>query len=550
MFFKKVSNFVDTLKKNIDIKVENIVKNEEINFLVSNTNFVTALEGEKFGFVALKGEIDPLEKLINEILILKPTLIIADGDCNYRRIPSNKNFIVINNLRSYLDKILKCFYDIEKSLKSKILNIAGVTGTNGKTTITLLLYNIFLRLSKENSDFSPSLIGTIKYSYNGRDLFASSISNVLLTTPDIVTNYYLLNLFLSKGVKNVFMEISSHSLEQERVKGVDFFVTAFTNLSRDHLDYHKTMKNYFNAKKKLFFEYNSEFKVINTYNIYGKTLYNELLEKKVKNVLNFVIKKPKMFFNQEFYSSFILSFYDPIRKQNIEEYIETDLIGKYNFENLSIVYIIAYLVINYGLKGSAKDLQKFKEFLRNASSFLEGAGRMELVSSYPFVFVDYAHTPDALKNALTVLRNLSKSLRDSRLIVVFGAGGNRDKTKRPKMGKIASQLADIIIITSDNPRTEDPLSIIEDIKKGVEVGFENLIIEPDRAKAIQTALLVSKPNDIILIAGKGHENYQIIGNQRLPFNDKETVINFLKNLISENLHFESNKIMFSYQHSF
>ena len=532
----KISQLRDFLKS--IILYENIVENLRIDFLVLNTNLVDKLfPKNNICFVAIKGQNDPLEKFLDQILKINPSLILSDENCNYHKLPPNVNLLVIKNLKDNLTKILKHFYKIEN------LNIFGITGTNGKTTITTLLYNIFSVLSQENEIFSSSLIGTIKYSVNREDLFISSPDSIPLTTPDICTLYYLLNLSEQKKCYNVFMEVSSHSLDQERIKGLDFKITAFTNLTKDHLDYHKTMKNYFQAKKKLFTNYKSDFSIINTNNKYGKILYETLKQK--RNLINFKISNLKTninFLNSKFsiISTFKLTFTDPIKKESITEKIQTDLIGKYNFENLSIVYIASYLFINYILKIEKDEkkyyLEKIKSLLKDSSKHLKDIARLELVNVNPLIFVDYAHTPDALKNVLKTLRNIleilrKKSNQEVRLISVFGAGGNRDKTKRPLMGKVASKYSDIIILTSDNPRNENPLNIIKEIKKGIPLYFKNLLIEVDREKAIHKAIELSNPYDIILIAGKGHENYQIIGNQKLPFNDKEIVNKIIKTTI-------------------
>ncbi|MCS7165742.1 MAG: UDP-N-acetylmuramoyl-L-alanyl-D-glutamate--2,6-diaminopimelate ligase [Candidatus Calescibacterium sp.] len=505
------------------IILENIVRDEIIQGMIMNTNLADIFSLSKLCYIAIKGQKDPLESYLDKILKLNPVLIITDKECRYENIPLHYNYIVLENLKTILPNILSFFYE----LQTKKLNIFGITGTNGKTTITTILYGIFNELSKNDPRYKSALIGTVKYLIDDQTIVESSTSTIPLTTPDICTNYYLLNLCRNIGIKNVFMEVSSHSLDQERINGIDFKVTAFTNLSRDHLDYHKTFKNYFEAKKKLFTKYKSEFKIINTNNRFGKILFQELKNNNFTNLIDFKIKRISTKIginNSSLISSFDLTFSDPINNESITDRIETDLIGKHNLENLSIAFITSYIYLKY-IFHNLDDIWKVKILLKNASRFLENTGRLEMVNTFPFVFIDYAHTPDALKKILQTLVNIRKMLGAGKLTVVFGAGGNRDKTKRPLMGKVAEKYADLIILTSDNPRNEDPLQIIHQIKKGI-TNRSKVIVELNRKKAIIQALQKSQKNDIILIAGKGHEKYQIIANQTIPFSDSQIVLEF------------------------
>jgi UDP-N-acetylmuramoyl-L-alanyl-D-glutamate--2,6-diaminopimelate ligase len=322
------------------------------------------------------------------------------------------------------------------------------------------------------------------------------------------------------------MEVSSHSLDQNRPQGLYFKISSFTNLTIDHLDYHKTIENYFNAKRKLFFEYPNDFIVINkNYNNYGKILYNQLKDINKKNLFTYVIKDYQFEINK---TNFVLNIYKDNELIEIENSVDiiftTNLIGLFNVNNLAIAFINFYIMnkeifeVDY--------VKFFREYIKSIN-FLEG--RLEQISNEPIVFVDYAHTPDALENIIKTLIEYKKSLNLGDIYVVFGAGGDRDKSKRPLMGKIVSSLADKVIITSDNPRNEDPLDIINDILKGIK-DRDNVIVEPDREEAIIKALNSMKLNDILLIAGKGHENYQIIENKRIFFSDKEVVKNFLSKI--------------------
>ncbi|MCX7871141.1 MAG: UDP-N-acetylmuramoyl-L-alanyl-D-glutamate--2,6-diaminopimelate ligase [bacterium] len=520
IIFENLIDFGDFDNINIDLFFSNT---QNINYLKSYLNENNLNKGLVFnGYIK-----NPLLFYKNEILNFKPVIIIIDNivysEINKNQIyftdlinEFNKNnikLIAINNLE--LDKFFKFFYD----LNINDLNIYGITGTNGKTSITTILYHISNSLSNYDNVFSSSLIGTIKYCVRDKVVSKYDVNNSLLTTPDTSLIYYLIYLSKINKVRNIFMEVSSHSLDQQRPKGLYFKIASFTNLTIDHLDYHKTMENYFNAKRRLFFEYPNDFTVINSYyNDYGKILYNQLKDIKKNNIFTYIIKDYTFEING---TNFVLNIYKDDKLIEInglkDIYFFTNLIGVFNIHNLAISFINFYIMnkeifeINY--------IDFFKDYIKNIN-FLEG--RLELVNNDPIVFIDYAHTPDALENVIKTLIEYKESLKLGNIYVVFGAGGNRDKTKRPIMGSIVSSLADKIIITSDNPRDEDPLEIINDILKGIK-NKNNVIIEPDREKAIIKALNDMKLNDILLIAGKGHENYQIIGNKRIFFSDKEIV---------------------------
>ncbi len=520
IIFENLIDFGDFDNINIDLFFSNT---QNINYLKSYLNENNLNKGLVFnGYIK-----NPLLFYKNEILNFKPVIIIIDNivysEINKNQIyftdlinEFNKNnikLIAINNLE--LDKFFKFFYD----LNINDLNIYGITGTNGKTSITTILYHISNSLSNYDNVFSSSLIGTIKYCVRDKVVSKYDVNNSLLTTPDTSLIYYLIYLSKINKVRNIFMEVSSHSLDQQRPKGLYFKIASFINLTIDHLDYHKTMENYFNAKRRLFFEYPNDFTVINSYyNDYGKILYNQLKDIKKNNIFTYIIKDYTFEING---TNFVLNIYKDDKLIEInglkDIYFFTNLIGVFNIHNLAISFINFYIMnkeifeINY--------IDFFKDYIKNIN-FLEG--RLELVNNDPIVFIDYAHTPDALENVIKTLIEYKESLKLGNIYVVFGAGGNRDKTKRPIMGSIVSSLADKIIITSDNPRDEDPLEIINDILKGIK-NKNNVIIEPDREKAIIKALNDMKLNDILLIAGKGHENYQIIGNKRIFFSDKEIV---------------------------
>ncbi|MGC8734439.1 MAG: UDP-N-acetylmuramoyl-L-alanyl-D-glutamate--2,6-diaminopimelate ligase [bacterium] len=521
---------------------ENDCKDVNVNSFLSNTkdiNYLKSYFKEKnfnigliFSNVSKNPFIFYKDEIFTFILNYKPVVIVVNKDI-YLEILNKLGYDFINEINKYeikflaisdleIDSFLKFFYDLDFNN----LNIYGITGTNGKTSITTILYHLCDYLSNYNDLFKSSLVGTVKYCVGSEVLSKYDVDNSLLTTPDTSLIYYLLYLSNVNKIKNIFMEVSSHSLDQNRPAGLNFKISSFTNLTVDHLDYHRTMENYFNAKKKLFFEYKNDFIVVNSYyNDYGKILYNQLKESSKTNVFTYFIKDYQFEINK---TNFILNIYkdDELIEINKKRDLDfsTNLIGFFNVNNLAIAFINFYIMNKEIFKVDYIDF--FRDYINNIN-FLEG--RLELVSKEPIVFVDYAHTPDALENVIKVLIEYKRSLNLGDLYVVFGAGGNRDKSKRPIMGNIVSLLADKVIITSDNPRDEDPLEIINDILKGVK-NKDKVIVEPDREKAIIKALNNMKLNDILLIAGKGHENYQIIKNKRIFFSDKQVVKNYLNNI--------------------
>jgi UDP-N-acetylmuramoyl-L-alanyl-D-glutamate--2,6-diaminopimelate ligase len=384
---------------------------------------------------------------------------------------------------------------------SKNLKVFGITGTNGKTTTSNLILQYLSMLGEPTG-----LIGTIWYK------FKDTIFDAGRTTPDAIEWQKLLYLMKQKGAKYVVSEVSSHAIEQYRVYNTKFDGCIFTNLTQDHLDYHLNMENYFQAKRKLFiYTYQINKNAVfsfNTDDFYGLRLYKEFKDK-IKTISygkfsdefkikNFKTSMEGSFFEFEIYGKSVS--------------LHSKLRGDFNIYNIAAAF--SFLVA-YGI-----DL----EFLIWATPKLKPIrGRYEIVPAKDFLVInDYAHTPDALENILKSL----KKIKRNKIIVVFGAGGDRDKTKRPKMGKIAEEYADIIILTSDNPRSEDPKAIIEDIKSGMDMKKETLEII-DREEAIKEAIKMAKPEDIVLIAGKGHETYQIIGDKIYHFDDSDVAKKYL-----------------------
>lgn len=398
----------------------------------------------------------------------------------------------------------------------KNLKIIGVTGTNGKTTTTFLIYHLLKKMGE-----NPSLIGTIKY------IIGSKVHKANLTTPGSIDLNKLLSEAKKSGSNFVVMEVSSHALVQERIKGLKFSRCLFTNLSRDHLDYHKTLNEYFKAKKKLFFPQEPQFSLINLDDRYGKKIFREM-----KQGLSFAISAQSAFKAVNIVLSKKGSCFDLVFLGKSYS-IKTRLCGKHNVLNiLGAIGLVSTL--GFSLSRLAKAV----------SSFRPVEGRLEQVA--PDIFIDYAHTPDALKNVLKSLREVGYN----KIICVFGCGGDRDKGKRSTMGRVAANGADYTFITSDNPRSEEPRKICYQIKKGFKEGKYSIIVDRRKAikEAIKTFLKNKTDKTCLLIAGKGHENYQIISAgdesvfsfkgrpvsgwggkiKKIPFKDKQIVKEFLR----------------------
>jgi len=398
------------------------------------------------------------------------------------------------------------------------LVMIGITGTNGKTTIAWLLEGLLAA-----QGFQVGVIGTINYRYGGK------VFDNPLTTPEASDLQRILADMKAGGVTHVVMEVSSHGLELERVRGCSFDIGIFSNLSQDHLDFHPGMEAYKEAKKRLFTVYLRPRKgrgecaaVINVADPAGAEIATASEHCWLIRV-GMAAENSNIYpLNSDFQASGIKA---AIRTPAGTVSVDSRLTGRFNLKNIlcavgvGVALGIPTLVIGMGI-----------------SQVTSVPGRLERLSDEAgrHVFVDYAHTPDALENVLATLREVS----NGRVICVFGCGGDRDTGKRAKMGEIAGQMSDLTVITSDNPRTEAPLAIIEAIREGIlavcpqeltpaeaEAGGRDAsgyVVEPDREKAILLAIQAARPEDAVLIAGKGHETYQIVGSQVLPFDDRET----------------------------
>jgi UDP-N-acetylmuramyl-tripeptide synthetase len=370
---------------------------------------------------------------------------------------------------------------------ARSLNLIGVTGTNGKTTVTYLLEAMLAE-----AGLSPGVIGTISYRWSGKSITANN------TTPDPVEIQKLLADMGEDAVDNVIMEVSSHALAMNRVFPGDFRCAVFTNLSQDHLDFHQSMRAYFDAKALLFEGLgDSAHAVVNLDDDYGKRLVGRTRASVVtygmEGGADYRGYDPELSIEGSSFS---------INKNRIT----TSLVGLHNIYNILAAAAAMYAM---GFDGSP---------ISKALGAVKGVpGRFERVGEETdfHVFVDYAHTPDALFHLLQA----ANALKRGRIITVFGCGGDRDRGKRPKMGRVVEQNSDVAIVTSDNPRSEDPLAIIADIRAGLK-SAEPIVI-PDRREAIYRAVEIAREHDIVLIAGKGHEDYQILGNRTIHFDDRE-----------------------------
>ena len=465
-----------------------VVKGDDVD--VSSVSIDSRLVKKNGVFIAIQGYSDNGLKYIDDAVRRgAKTIIVEEKSLHEVVIP--KGVTLCSTLDSRECALLMASYLAGKP--SNKLFLIGVTGTNGKTTVTYILEKILTA-----AGYNPGVIGTITYRYGSKVVKADT------TTPDPVNLQNMLSEMAEAGVTHVIIEVSSHALEMKRVNPSEFRAAIFTNLTQDHLDFHGTMENYFNAKSILFrYLGDDALSVININDPYGKKMVGLSRGKLVT-------------YGVENGSADYLGKYESLTLEGSVFYINskkfrTKLLGVHNIYNILAAYSLLDTV--------GVDHKVISEVLKD---FTNVPGRFERVwpeSGY-YVFVDYAHTPDALEHLISTAQFLkSKQLSGGRVITVFGCGGDRDRKKRPKMGRIAEELSDFVIVTSDNPRTEEPISIIKEIKSGMK-GNNNVVI-PDRKEAIYRAVEMINPEDILLIAGKGHEDYQIIGKTKIHFDDRE-----------------------------
>ena len=452
-------------------------------------------------FVAIKGFNFDGHNFIMEAVANGATAVVLEDDSkisNEYLIHQNVTKILVNDARKALAHLSRNFH---KDPSNKI-KVVGVTGTNGKTSVTYFIKSIL-----ESSGKKSGLIGTIS-NYVGDEIITSE-----KTTPEAVELNQLLDKMVNENCEFCVMEVSSHSLELSRVYGINFSIAIFTNLSQDHLDFHQTMENYFLSKKKLFDSLSEDSIAISNYDSeYGVKI---LADTKAKVIFYGSNENCVYRFANVSFSFDGISFDLNYKNERIP--IQSNITGTFNIYNL--------LAAISACKELGVDFSIIQSAVKNLSQV---PGRFELVGNYPVkVIVDYAHTHDALENVLLTIREILKSNNSNgKVITVFGAGGDRDRTKRPKMGKVVQSLSDIPIVTNDNPRFENPQQIFDDILSGMKKDESVLVIE-DRQEAIRKAISIANDGDVILIAGKGHEAYQIIKDQRIPFDDKKVAEKYL-----------------------
>jgi len=463
--------------------------------------------GKNSMFVAICGLKNDGHDFIPHAISNGATFIVHEKDIP---LPPRVTAIKVTDSRKILGSLGKNFYNDP----SARLCLVGVTGTNGKTTVTYLLESIFKR-----AGFNVGVLGTINYRFNENTFPAPH------TTPESFELQKILRTMADHGVTHVVMEVSSHAADLKRADDCAFDIGIFTNLSQDHLDYHHTMENYFQAKKRFFDEIlpsgkkrKTNVMIVNGDDLWGKRLLSEV--RADIRVLTFGFES-RCDVTADQLNFTLDGIKANIHADHIHFTVVSSLIGRFNLYN-----ILASSATAISLNVPERFIQNGIESLKNVP------GRLEMIgdTGQPKVFVDYAHTEDALRR---VLQNLSLS-KQGNIITVFGCGGDRDRGKRPRMGEVVAELSDFAVITSDNPRSEDPLSIINDIEAGIpkdaikkflpeelnNYGKKGYVVIPDRRRAIETAIALADPTDIILIAGKGHENYQIIGNRQFPFDDR------------------------------
>jgi UDP-N-acetylmuramoyl-L-alanyl-D-glutamate--2,6-diaminopimelate ligase len=451
-----------------------------------------------FVFVAVAGTLSDGHNFIEKAITSGAMAIICE------RLPETVNenvtYVTVKNSAQALGIMAANFY----GNPSERLKLVGVTGTNGKTTTVTLLYQLFSALG-----YNVGLISTVENRIIDKPIPSTH------TTPDPIQLNELLRRMISAGCTHAFMEVSSHAIDQERIAGLKFAGALFTNITHDHLDYHKTFENYIKAKKKFFDELNSDaFALVNADDKRGMVM----LQNTRASRLTFGLKKMV-----DYKGRIITNSLEGLELEVAGKNVWFKMIGDFNAYNLLGVY------------GAALQLgEESDDVLLHLSALTGAPGRFERVlpGSRITAIVDYAHTPDALKNVLETIGAFRTG--NEQVITVVGCGGNRDKTKRPLMASIACKLSDKVVLTSDNPRDEDPMQIIREMQTGVlPTEVRKTLVLADREEAIKTACMMARENDIVLVAGKGHETYQEIKGVKYPFDDRQVMARVIK-LLSEN----------------
>lgn len=478
---------LDELIEYLDYK--DLINFKNIDITGISYNSKTTKKGDIF--VCLVGEHTDGHEFAQNAIDNGAAALLVEKKVNGTKIPQ----VVVSSTRHKIADIADRFY----SSPSKGINLIGITGTNGKTTVTHLIQKIF----EENSQ-KCALIGTLGYKLSSNGEYRDAKH----TTPQAPELQATLRMIKDvEKIDNVVMEVSSHALDQNRVGGCRFNGAVLTNLTQDHLDYHITMDNYFDAKALLFKGLKEgDFAVINADDEYSERFLSVVPEG--VNKYTYGVKQHADIMAKDIVFSLNGAEFTLVT-QNSEHKVNLHMNGMFSVYNV-LAALTASIAMGIDINTALRALQNVKGV----------AGRFEVVVKKPLVIVDYAHTPDGLENVLKSAREITPN--DGKLICLFGCGGDRDATKRPKMGAIAEKLSDKIVITSDNPRSEDPQTIITDIIAGLKsVNTESVVVEPDRGRAIELLKSISNNNDVVVIAGKGHEDYQILKDRTIHFDDRE-----------------------------
>lgn len=469
------------------IKIADVVGNTDV--LIDNIAIDSRKCGEGTLFIAQKGANVDGHSFIGQVILQGCRAVICE------EIPTSANsdvcYIKVDDTHKALGNIASAFYDEP----SKKLKLVGVTGTNGKTTIATLLYRLLREMGHKAGLFS-----TVANYINEERM------STINTTPDAITLHSLMRRMVDEGCEYCFMEVSSHSVVQSRISGLDFDGAVFTNLTHDHLDYHGTFDEYRKAKQMFFDGLKPEaFALTNDDDRNGKIMIQNTRAKKMSYSLRTMT---------DFKGEVVENGFEGMLMKFRGQEAFMQFVGRFNASNLMAVYGAA---VSLGFESG--------EVLVALSALRPVDGRFEALRSEDgkTAIVDYAHTPDALNNVISTINEIRKD--GQQLLTVCGCGGNRDKTKRPQMAKEAVAGSDIVILTSDNPRNEDPMDILSDMKAGLNGEESALVLTiPDRREAIFTAVKMAKSGDIILVAGKGHEDYQEINGIKHHFDDREEVM--------------------------
>lgn len=454
-----------------------------------------------FLFVAVRGTSSDGRQFIGSAMDKGAVAVLGDDLEDFVR--PNAVFLEVDNVRLAMAHAAATFY----GKPSKHLDLVGITGTNGKTTTAYLVRSVF-----ESAGIRSGLLGTIEYITGAeKEPGAAPLSvPAVRTTPESVDLQRYLHEMVKNDLKAAVMEVSSHALSLKRIHGCTYRAAVFTNLTRDHLDFHKTMDKYFDVKRELFSHLQKDgFAVLNTDDEYGRKLKDSLPAKTISYGINAPADIRALDIKNGVSSvSFKILYRGRLYR------VESGLIGYHNIYNMLAAFGVS---VGFGISADTT--------LKGLSCIQGVPGRFERVEAGQdfLVLVDYAHTDDALSRAIRSARSLT---RQGRVITVFGCGGDRDKGKRSKMGRVASWLSDYVILTTDNPRSEEINNIFGEIRTGI--SRYNYLVIPERERAIRHAVMITSPGDVVLIAGKGHENYQEIYGSRLPFSDRDAAVEAIK----------------------